>query len=479
MSQTARMVARQASLLMVASTVQKGISFVAFTIAARVLGVEGVGMYFYALSLSSLAGAWTDLGMTPLVIRAFANSEEEGWSYVRRATLAKALLVPIAAIATLLYTGFAVPNGASMIPLILIALIVMAEDALSLLGYGILRGRQRLEKESFGMVIGQCISSGALIAAVGLGFGIRGALVALALGSAWHVFWSGFWVYRFGVPSWQGRALPWGVLVRQAMPFALAGLFVRVYSSVDAILLRQWQGEHSVGQYAVAYKLTYALQFLPLAFVAALYPALSAAHARKDEQAVVHTVLGSWRFMALLGFPLAAALAGFAPRLVPWVYGAEFAPAGGVLAVLAWVLPLIFLDFPVGSYLNATHRAEQKTRAMGFAMVANVAMNLLLVPRFGGVGAAYAAVTCFFVLLGGGMWYARAIFFSATARRVVYRGATLALLLWSVIHWGLVHTSLPIALVIAPFVGLGLALGVGLLQAQDILAAQSWIRRTI
>ena len=47
MSQTARAVARQASLLMLASTAQKAIAFFAFTIAARVLGVDGGGTYCY------------------------------------------------------------------------------------------------------------------------------------------------------------------------------------------------------------------------------------------------------------------------------------------------------------------------------------------------------------------------------------------------------------------------------------------------
>ncbi len=479
MSHTARSVARQASLLMLASTAQKVISFLAFTVAARVLGVDGVGTYFYALSLSSLAGAWTDLGLTPLVIRAFAHSEEEGWKYVRRAMVAKVVLIPVTALSALVYTGFAIPSGEGLLPFIAIALFVMAEDAVSLLGYGILRGRQRLEKESLGMVLGQLLSSAALVAAVLLGFGVFGALLALAFGSAWHVVWSIIWVRRLGWRSFRGETVRWRVLVYQAMPFALAGLFVRVYSSVDAVLLRQWQGASTVGHYAVAYKLTYALQFLPLAFVAALYPALSAAHAREDEAALVHTSLGSWRFMALLGFPLAAALSAFASRLVPWVYGDAFAPAALVLSVLAWVLPSIFLDFPIGSYLNATHQAARKTIAMGATMVVNVALNLVLVPRFGALGAAWAAVVCFLVLLGVSGWYARQVFFSRTARHVVYRAGILATVLWAVIHWVLAPVPLLVALLVSPVIACALALATGLLQRDDLRSTYTWIRNSV
>lgn len=479
MSQTANVVAKQASFLMIASTVQKAISFVAFTLAARALGASGVGTYFYLLSISSLAAAWTDLGLTPVIIRAFSASEEEGWRLVSTAFRIKAVLIPLAAVGAWAYVAFVGSFDESLLPLLGIALLVMAEDAISLLGYGILRGKQRLDKESLGMVLGQLISSGALVAAVWMGFGAMGALAALALGSLWHVVWSLSWTRRLTRPPANATPYPWPKLFRLAYPFALAGLFVRVFSSVDSLLIKYWHGTEAVGQYGVAYKLTYALQFLPLAFVAALYPALSAAHANEDEHGLVHTTLGSWRFMALLGFPLAAALSGFAPRLLPWLYGAEFIPAASILTVLAWGLPTIFLDYPVGSYLNATHRAEQKTFAMGVAMVVNVGLNLLLVRYWGGIGSAWAAVVTFIFLLGVGMWFARKIFVSRTALKVLLQGMILGLASWLLIRYGLVRIPLLIAMTLSGLSTLLIALGIGLLKGDDIRPAREWLMRRI
>lgn len=475
MSQTAKTVAHQASFLMVASTLQKAIAFIAFTYAARKLGVEGVGTYFYVLSISSLAAAWTDLGMTPVIVRAFAASEEEGWKLVFLATRAKLLLIPLAAAGAIFYLWQSA-HGLAMLPFLALALIVMAEDAFSLLGYGILRGRQRLDIESLGMILGQFLSSGALMLAVGFGFGVTGALIALVLGSLWHMLWSISWVVRVcRIPKDLAHD-SWRRFIRLAYPFALAGIFVRVYSSVDSVLINHWNGTTSVGQYAVAYKLTYALQFLPMAFVAALYPALSAAHAKDDETSLVHTTLGSWRFMALLGFPLAAALSGFAPRLLPWLYGAHFSPAIEILTVLAWVLPPIFLDFPIGSYLNATHRAEQKTFAMGVTMVVNVIANVILVPRLGPVGAAWAALVSFLVLLLVGAWFGRRVFLSKTALLVAGKATLCAAGLWILIRTAFEPLPLVIALVVAPMFAFILATATRLLTREDFAVMQAWIR---
>ena len=479
MSHSPRHVAKQATWLMLASTLQKAIAFFAFTIVARLLGPEPVGVYFYLLSLSSFAGAWTDLGLTPVIIRAFAADEARGWALVRRAMVAKACLVPLAGVLALGYMAFVAGETVSTLALFSLALLIMAEDALSLLAYGILRGKGQLHKESLGMVIGQVLSSGALVAFVWLGFGIAGALTALLLGSAWHVLWSVYHV-RQQADGWRlGEGASWKLLIREAMPFALAGLFVRVYSTVDALLLRHFYGPAEVGSYAVAYKLTYALQFLPMAFVAALYPSLSAAHAKGDTEGLAHTALGSWRFMAILGFPLAAALSGFAPRLIDVLYGEAFASAARVLAVLAWALPLLFLDFPVGSYLNATHKAVQKTTAMGWTMLVNGAVNLLLVPRIGSVGAAIAALSGYVALLGVGMWYSREVFALRDAWIIAFKGVAVGLLTWLLIVYGLAPLPLASALALAPLGALALLVGTKLLTKRDIVQVSQWVVRRV
>ena len=57
--------------------------------------------------------------------------------------------------------------------------------------------------------------------------------------------------------------------------FALAAIFAKIYAYMDTFLIKIFLGDEEVGFYSVAYKITFALQFIPLAFVAALYPAFS------------------------------------------------------------------------------------------------------------------------------------------------------------------------------------------------------------
>ncbi|HWQ99418.1 MAG TPA: oligosaccharide flippase family protein, partial [Candidatus Methylomirabilis sp.] len=306
-----RTIAQNAAWLLVATTAQKLLAFIAFTIAARLVGPFVTGEYFYSVAVTSTFVVIADLGLTPVVIRAIAAGTEEGRRLLAAALRLKLLLIPAAIVASL---AFVILGGASHTIIITtaIATLVMSADALSLLFYGALRGRQRLQFEAAGMFAGQVLTTIVAISAAVLGWGAPGLAAALLVASSWNAGWAWYQVRKQDVtpikPHW-GDA---GMLARQAVPFALAGIFVKVYSYLDSIMLKAFHGEAAVGTYSVAYKVTYALQFLPLVFIAALFPALSAVHASGDRAALKRIFAGSLRLMAIVGAPLAAGLSALA-----------------------------------------------------------------------------------------------------------------------------------------------------------------------
>lgn len=399
-------VARNTAWLMAATIGQKIVSFLAFYVIARLVGPEVTGKYFYAVSITSVFVILADFGITPVVIRELAANDELGRKYLARALKLKAFLLPVAVVATLVY-AVAVKAEPDVFKAVAIACGVLLADATSLLFYGALRGKRDLRFEAIGMLVAQICTALASMLALRLGFGVAGLVVALLMGSVWNVGWSLFCILRRGLkPNWS-EAVPWQTLAKAALPFGLAGLFVKIYSYTDSLLLRQFQGNEAVGQYAVAYKVTYALQFLPLVFVAALYPAMSADFAAGRKESLRKTFQEALRLMLVVSIPLSALLSALAHPLVNTFYGRLFAGAIAPMSVLPWVLIPIFLDFPVGSLLNATHRSSLKTISMGVTMVINVALNFILVPLYGPVGAAYAGVVSFWMLFILGFWFVR------------------------------------------------------------------------
>jgi O-antigen/teichoic acid export membrane protein len=471
-------IAQNAAWLMIATTAQKAISFVSFTVIARIVEVAVTGEYFFAISITSIFVTFADLGLTPVLIREMAADEKRGKALLARAMMAKAVFLPLTAAAAIGYAWMIGVRGDTFLAVIIAALFVMAADATSVLWYGAIRGRRELRFEAAGMFVGQIFTAIVGISAAALGFGVIGLVCGLAVASLWNVGWSVTQALRLGLRPEGANQWTWKELATMALPFALAGIFVKIYSYVDSQILKVVHGSEAVGEYAVAYKLTYALQFMPMAFVAALYPGLSHA-AQHDKGAIPGILKGSQRLMLLASVPMTALLSALSGRLILILYGEKYAGSIPALMVLPWVLIPIFLDFPIGSLLNSTRRAHLKTAAMGIAMVVNVILNFLLVPPYGPVGAAWAGVISFWILFFVGWWFVRRDMALSWFGPLFLRGATAAFVVWGAIMFFSEPMTDMFAFLFGGAAGLSALFLFGLLTTRDVLVAWNWAKSRI
>jgi O-antigen/teichoic acid export membrane protein len=472
-------VAKNAFWLVAATTLNKAIAFVTFAVVARLVGPNVTGTYFFSVGVTSIFVVFADLGMTPVVIRAIAAARDDGGKMLSATLKSKLVLAPISVLCALAYGVLNHVDTATMAA-IAVACLVMSADTVSLALYGALRGKQNLKPESFGMLIGQILTAASSIAAAVFGLGAVGLAGALLVGSTWNVIWSWIKVRQFKIHFANATLIDMRTLLYEAWPFAVAGIAVKGYSYFDSLLIHAYQGAAAVGQYAVGYKMTYAWQFLPLTFVAALYPAMSAAWAKHDHDALKKVFLGSLRLMAAMSFPVAAGLSALAPRIIPLIYGKAYVAAIPPFAILAWVLIPIFLDFPVGSLLNGSHRAHLKTMAMLGTLVVNVVLNTILVPSLGPVGAAWSGLFSFTVLFLIGLYFSRsdAGGWLVTAG-ILVRACVAAAISWMAWRWVGGAMPLPASVVFGSAVAIAMAFAFRLVTGEDVRWVLSLRKRTV
>lgn len=400
--------AKNTAFLTIASILQKAVAFLYFTAIARTIGVTNTGAYFLALALVTTIGTIADVGVNSVLIRDSARSPEHTKLLLRRVLGIKLIAAPLA-ILLAIFLPVLLGYDAESVFLVRLAIIVMLADTISLTMYGALRGAQNLRYEALGIFIGQSITT---IIGITVLFFVQASLpmliVALFAGSLWNACYSAFQIgKRFGwdalLPLMNGIR----PIFLAAVPFFLAAVFVKLYSSFDSYTLQAVIGMSAVGIYSVANKLTYAFQFLPLAFVGALYPKMSSLVDRPDDLKKVF--LDAQWYLALLVAPIAFGLFALAPEIINLMYGAEYQASVLPLSILIFVLIPIFFDYPVGSLLNACGRQKIKTIIMGITMVVNIIANLICIPRFGVVGASIAGCITFVVMFGLGVFAMRKI----------------------------------------------------------------------
>jgi len=194
---------------------------------------------------------------------------------------------------------------------------------------------------------------------------------------------------RFAEWRWDG-ALARGLL-RESWPLALATAATMVYVRIDHVMLRSMVGPAETGVYAAATRVMEILHSLPLMLAASMSPGLVQSLSRGPEE-YQFQMRRFFNLAAVSAWGAALVCALAAPWAIPLLFGPAFAPAGVILTVLAFSLPLIAMGIARQEYLiNAgRQRFQLATTILGASL--NVALNAWAIPRWGGLGAAVVTV---------------------------------------------------------------------------------------
>lgn len=183
-------------------------------------------------------------------------------------------------------------------------------------------------------------------------------------------------------------------LLAEAWPLMFASLAILVYMKIDEVMLRHLAGPAAVGIYAAAVKLSELWYFVPVALGTSVLPAML----RSREQGATAYAERQQRYYdvsAAAAYVLSVPIALAAPWIVRLAYGEAFAEAGPILAVHIWASIFVFLGVARGQWLVNEGLQKFYLAATVAGAVANVLLNLVLIPRWGGLGAAWATVASY------------------------------------------------------------------------------------
>ncbi|MFA5128589.1 MAG: flippase [Patescibacteria group bacterium] len=437
MPQESEKIARNTIYLTIATVGQKVLAFLYFILIARLAGVEGTGKYFFVVSFTTIFSIFVDLGLSSVLIRETAKKREMAGKYLGNILGAKVVLGVLAYLAVVFVINIIDYPAATKL-MVYLSGIVMLLDSFNVTFYAVFRGHQNLRYESVGVVVSEILiiifGGVSLILHAPLYF----LLLALMSGSLFNFFFSSILLWK-KTDIRPRLMMDKSILIslfKIAYPFALAGIFVKVYSYLDSVLLSKMVGDIAVGFWSVAYKLTYAFQFIPMAFAAAVFPAMSAYYV-SDKTMLRKTFERVLFYLAILALPIAFGIFSLAEPLVLKIYGASYIPSILPLQVAIFAVVFIFLNYPVSSLLNATDRQMANTTILGISMFVNVVLNVILIPRFSYLGAAISTVishTLLFILglifVGRVVDYNKKFIFGALFKIVISAGAMSAVIIY-------------------------------------------------
>jgi O-antigen/teichoic acid export membrane protein len=430
-------IAKNTSYLTLALILQKLLSFTYFTLLARYLGPENLGKYYAAISFTTIFGILIDLGFINFITRETAKKQENAQTLLSQIM---GLKVPLAMITFILVwiTAFILnPHDPLIRNLIMISALSMVLDSFSTTFFAVIRGFHTLKYESVASVIFQLIVLGLGCTALFQNWDLRLNLSVLVVASVFNFAYSYIILEkRLHVRLrliFERRALM--EIFSVSAPFAVFGILQRFYTYFDTVLLSYLAGDKAVGVYQVSFKIIFALQFLPLAFTASLYPALSSYWLHNQDQ-LRKTFSRAMNYLIIISLPIVVGILVLADKVIK-LFKSGYEDALWPLRLAMLALFFIFVNFPLGSLLNACDRQRRNTINMAIVTVVSIVLNCLLIPKWQATGASFTVLVTNILMFVLGTIAARDLLphYSAKSNWLTFGRSLLAALLMGAIIW--------------------------------------------
>ncbi|MDY6936502.1 MAG: oligosaccharide flippase family protein [Cyanobacteriota bacterium] len=177
-----------------------------------------------------------------------------------------------------------------------------------------------------------------------------------------------------------------------ALPLLLGNGFFIVLSYTDVLMLGTWIDPAAVGMYSVAAKTSIWVRFVLQAVNTVVAPMFSELYAQGDRHALQALVSKTARWMF---FPtiFAAILVIVNSEWILGLFGPEFVAARGQTIVLVGGSCVNALSGSVGYLMAMTGHQTQSSKVLGYSALVNLVLNVILIPKFAGLGAAIATAT--------------------------------------------------------------------------------------
>jgi O-antigen/teichoic acid export membrane protein len=398
----------------------KAVAFASGALIGRSLGSAGLGQFGALVTVLGYLLILTNFGLDAIGTKVVAGSPEKGADIaaaVRGTRLILALVLGGIGVVLATAGGYS-PGIAISLAMASVALAFRDDWLLFALGRDRVVSAGSVVREiAYLVMVASLVVRERSVLAAAVSYLIADALwAAYTQIAARRCAELGPW--RIGSPSLS--------MLKKSWPIAAMGLMSMTYSKIDTPLIALLRGPAEAGVYYAGYGVMFGALSFSGPFTRAAIPEMARAQARGGDGGMPQTLRVSL-LGAAMGCVLAAGIAAAASELLGFVYGRAFMSGGQALAVLSLSLAATFASTVLQQRLVVDDRQRILTVMAVVAAVTNVGLNLLLIPRVGIVGAAWATVTSEFLLLASGVFvYRHAVGIWSYSCLIVYGVAALA-----------------------------------------------------
>jgi len=444
-------------------------------------GAEGTGMWGTAIDITSILTVVANFGLGTLITREIVRRAEMTLS-VFLAALRIRITLGLACygvlIAYVFLSGFDEPTR---IAVLIMALGVILETT-GMTCDAVLQAHEKVQFQTGSQIVSAVVYFGLSWIWLDMDYGLMGVIWANVISR----------VARLSVivPLMLKHTGPWQKpvtgdysikarqLARMGLPLFLSTTFGIISYKIDTVMLFEMLGKTAAGIYTLGHRALDVLLIIPSLFATALFPSL--ARYGSDEAAnadISRMGERALRYLHLAMFPLAMLCVVSAKPVIEWVSKEPgFEPSILVFQVVIWGLPIQAANHIYNRLLISMGKEDLFVRISVVAMVTNVGLNLILIPKFQWFGAAATTLISLVLSLLMHRYYVVSGGIKLPWQRTLFGGTSAMLVAWFAVslliqkllpQWDCSWISLP---TVSWFAYISTALLTGLLYSALIFA---------
>jgi O-antigen/teichoic acid export membrane protein len=352
-------------------------------VVVRALGEHRFGQWSTIFAVSDLAGYIGELGIDRVTVRYAAAEREREPEYLGAMVSIRALLSIPVTLAFLAITLAISSDSTMRISSLILALLLLMPPLSSLIVVFQLRVRNDLTMAV--MTLNSVVWTASAVAISVL----SGGMVAMS------VAFVGAFVVSLGVQTVLVKRLAtihvrasrplWKELARFAVPVGIAGMLTLAYGRIDQVLVFQLAGANDAGLYGAMYRILNTTSFVPMAVMTTLFPVLSAV----DRTQMRRLVQQACEYLAMASLPIFFFVLVASKQIVNLLFGPDFVQGHNALRILMGAFVAICFGYVGGSMIVVLRLQRMFIRYAVVALVINVGLNLIFVPKYGYIAAAW------------------------------------------------------------------------------------------
>ena len=361
---------------------------------ARYLGTEQYGLFNYAFAFISLFTPIFTLGLDDVVIRQLVN-ESSDKKEILGTTFALKLIGGI--VSVLLAIGCALLLGEKntltvwLIAILALTGIFRTADTIDLWFQSQVQSKYTVIAKNIGYLLSTLLKVGLILNEAPLITFAWATLAEIVIGGIGLI--SIYQVKGFSkIWNWKWSFTTAKNLLRESFPLIFSGFAILIFMKIDQIMLGQMKGDIEVGIYSAAVRVSELWYFIPTAIVSSVSPSIYAAK-EKSERHYYKRIGQLLRLLTYISLAIAIPMTFLSKNVILIMFREEYIEAAKILAVHIWASLFVFMGVATLPWFIAEGLNHVSLGKTLLGAILNIILNYLLIPEYGGLGAAIATIS--------------------------------------------------------------------------------------